>query len=56
MEKINDILDNTKKLQDLIESKEWQNDNMGILINKAIRICLDADATEGEAYEYLELS
>lgn len=49
-------LDNNKKLQELIDSNEWKQDNMGLLVRKAIRLGMDSGATEGEMYEYLEIT
>lgn len=49
--------DNHVELQKLIDSKEWQFDNPGTLISKAMEYLMSDEIgmTEGEAYEYLEL-
>lgn len=49
-------LDGVPELQNLIESKEWQDDNSGILIFKALEICATAGATIDDAIEYLEIA
>ncbi len=55
-ENVEKMLDSNSELQILITSREWQADSMGIFVNQAVKFCIAAGATEGEAYEYLELS
>ena len=48
-------LDDIKELQELINSDEWAQDNLGLLVRQAIDIILAEGYTEAEAYEYLEM-
>lgn len=45
----------TKRADEIINTKEWQNDSQGFLVNDVIAILIEDGATEAEAYEYLEL-
>ena len=49
-------LEEIEELQKLINSREWANDGLGLLVRGAIDIILSAGYTEAEAYEYLEIS
>ncbi len=52
---IKETLDSNPYLQDIINSKPWANDNMGLLANDVIKLIISLGATESEAYEYLEI-
>ena len=49
-------LDQVEELQAFIKSHEWQNDNEGALVSKALIICAKAGASIDEALNYLEIA
>jgi len=49
-------LDQVEELQALIKSPEWQNDNVGALVGKALIICAKAGTILDEALDYLEIA
>lgn len=50
------ILDSNQELQTLINSPAWAQDTVGQLVRQAMTIGLAAGATEGEMYDYLEMT